>query len=79
MFEGTTVYRIPDNKRDKYFLFVENFKSTVKNVNDDNWNAYNDPLIIIDFSCFSLHQCQKINLFMTIIGAKNVPDSMIDN
>ena len=76
MFEGTTVFRIPDNKRDDYFSFVEKFKCSVKNVNDDNWNAYNDPLVIIDFSCFTLQQCQWITVFMNIIGAKNVTNAI---
>lgn len=79
MFEGKTVYLIPDDKRDEYFSFVDKFKTIVKNVNDDNFNGYNDPLVIIDLSCFEPQQCQWIEVFMRVIGANDVTQSMNNN
>jgi len=70
--EGKVTYLIPDEKREEYFNYVDILKSKVKNVTDDNWNVYSDPMVTIDFSEFSRLQCCSIIMFMKRIGAKEI-------
>lgn len=74
--EGFKTYLIPDNRREEYFEYVDKFKGKVKNVTEENWNTYKDPLVTIDMSTFTFHQCLSIELFMSKIGAKDVTQSM---
>jgi hypothetical protein len=75
--EGLKTYLIPDEKRDEYFDFVDMFRGKVKNVTEENWNTYSDPLITIDMSTFTFHQTLSIKLFMGRIGAKDVTDALL--
>lgn len=77
MTEGLKAYRIPEDKRWEYFEFVDKFKVSVKNVNDENWNTYNDPVVIINTSEFLFSQVMAIRLFMGRIGAKDITESFL--
>lgn len=75
--EGLKTYLIPDEKRDEYFDYVDKFRGKVKNVTEENWNTYNDPMVTIDMSTFTSHQSLSIRLFMNRIGAKDVTESLL--
>lgn len=72
--DGKKTYLIPDEKRNEYFEYVDMFKTNVKNVNEDNWCTYNDPLVTIDMSEYTFEQSMSIKLFMSRIGAKDVTE-----
>lgn len=75
--EGLKTYLIPDEKRNEYFDYVDMFRGKVKNITDENWNTYNDPLVTIDMSTFTFHQSLSIKLFMNRIGAKDVTEYLL--
>ena len=75
--EGLKTYLIPDDKRKEYFDFIDMFRSKVRNVTEENWNTYNDPLVTVDISTFTFHQSVSIQLFMSSIGAKDVSESFL--
>ena len=75
--EGIKTYLIPDEKRNEYFDYVDMFRGKVKNVTEENWNTYNDPLVTIDMSTFTFHQVLSIKLFMSRIGAKDITESLL--
>ena len=75
--EGLKTYLIPDEKRNEYFDYVDMFRGKVKNVTEENWNTYNDPLVTIDMSTFTFQQSLSIKLFMSRIGAKDVTESLL--
>lgn len=82
MFDGQIAYRIPDDKRDEYFAWVDGMKKKCKlnYTNDETiWNTYNDPVIIVDMSYFTFHQSLGIKLFMSKIGAKDVTEAFFIN
>ena len=75
--EGLKTYLIPDEKRNEYFDYVDMFRGKVKNITEENWNTYNDPLVTIDMSTFTFHQSLSIKIFMNRIGAKDVTESLL--
>ena len=75
--EGIKTYLIPDEKRNEYFDYVDMFRGKVKNVTEENWGTYNDPLVTIDMSTFTFHQVLSIKLFMSRIGAKDITESLL--
>jgi hypothetical protein len=75
--EGLKTYLIPDEKRNEYFDYVDMFRGKVKNITEENWNTYNDPLVTIDMSTFTFHQSLSIKFFMNRIGAKDVTESLL--
>lgn len=77
MTEGLKAYRIPEDKRWEYFEFVDKFKNKVKNVSEENWNTYKDPVVVIDTSHFLFSHVMAIRLFMSRIGAKDISESFL--
>lgn len=75
--EGLKTYLIPDEKRNEYFDYVDMFRGKVKNVTEENWHTYNDPLVTIDMSTFTFKQSLSIKLFMSRIGAKDITESLL--
>lgn len=73
--EGIITYLIPAEKRNEYFLYVDMFRSKVKNVTEENWNTHSDPLVTIDMSTFTFYQSLSIKLFMSRIGAKEISNN----
>lgn len=74
--EGVRVYKIPDESRNDYFDFVDDFKKRIRNVSEENWNTYNDPLIQIDMSTFSRPACLLIEIAMNRLKAIDVTESL---
>lgn len=74
--EGFVAFRIPDDKREEYFNFVNKLKEHAPlSASDSNWDATNDPIVIIhDMTMFSQKNQEAINNFMTRIGAKDVTE-----
>lgn len=78
---GFMAFKIPDNKRDEYFEWVERLCTAVPGeaTDRDNWDAYSDPIIIIrDMTLFSAHNQKAILAMFNRIGAKNVTEIYLD-
>lgn len=76
-FEGFKAFRIPDDKRDEYFEFVDKLQTAVKGEATDreNWDASADPIIIIrDITLFSEQNQKAILANFARIGAKDVTE-----
>ena len=76
--EGKRAFVIPDESREEYFDWVVGMKEkcglTGSN-QEEIWNTYNDPMIIVDLSFFSKHNCDVILNFLNKIKAKDISES----
>lgn len=63
MTEGIKKYIIPDNKREEYFILVDNL-AKINGFSEEVWCTDNDPIITIDMSFFSKIRCEQIESAM---------------
>jgi len=72
VFDGFKAFRIPDDKRDDYFDFIDRLIEAAPRASD-TIDAYNDPIIIFhDMTLYSQKNQEAILAFMNRIGAKDV-------
>ncbi len=74
--DGFKAFKIPDDKRDEYFIFKDKLDAACPTaVGDSGWDSNSDPIITInDMSVFSEQNQKAIINFMNRIGAKDVTD-----
>lgn len=84
VFDTQFAFLIPDDKREEYFNLVDEvakYCPTAMNLNNINqaWNAYLDPIVIIDMSYFSKKNSEVIRVKMEKLGAKDITDTLSQN
>ena len=72
--EGFVAYRLPDDKRDVYFEWIDNLiEAAPVSYKNSNWDAISDPIVQInDITVFSEKNQKAIRNFMQRIGAQDV-------